>query len=94
MTSYLQINITWLVDRLGFSVDQVNAENKIPLTSYYFWPKSDAWNQIDIELRSKIWIKQRERFIILNEITKIMNQWKSNVKIECTDIKFEFIGKP
>lgn len=97
---YLRLKIVWLSDRLGLSVNQVNSENTIFLTSYYFWPINDAWDQIEIELKSKPWVKERERIVILNNVTQIINYWKKNVEKETINSiqnkfnEFEFVGRP
>lgn len=59
---------------------------------YYFWPRNDTWDQINIELRSKPWINERERTITLNEITQVMNQWRLNKEIKKTNIKLYIMG--
>ena len=36
----------WLDTKLGVAIDQVQGTEKIPLTNYFFWPKSNIWEQI------------------------------------------------
>jgi 30S ribosomal protein 3 len=91
VTPYLRLNIVWLNNKLGLSIDQINSKNIIPLTNYYFWPKNNAWDQINIELQAKPWIEKRERVRILNNITQTINCWKTNSKIKTiTSSKLNF----
>ena len=49
----LKLQVLWLNDSLGICVNYHTARGFIPLTSYYFWPVSDAWEQLKAELRLK-----------------------------------------
>jgi 30S ribosomal protein 3 len=75
----LTIQVLWLDNSLGFAINQTTAKTKVALTPYYFWPISDAWQQIKLELESKSWIKESERFKILNSITDTMNKWENSL---------------
>ena len=50
----LNLQILWLNDSLGFCINCQTPKGIIPLTSYYFWPISDAWEQLKVELDSKL----------------------------------------
>lgn len=71
-----QIKTLCLNDVLGIAIDQVLNENNLPLTSYYFWPRNDAWEVIRLELDSKSWILEHEKELILKKVTKASNDWK------------------
>jgi 30S ribosomal protein 3 len=75
----LNIQVLWLDNSLGFAINRTTAKTKVVLTPYYFWPISDAWQQIKLELESKSWIKESERFKILNSITETMNKWENSL---------------
>ena len=47
MTLKCKLNILWLENELGITIEQ------IPLTDYFFSPKSDTWDQIRQELETK-----------------------------------------
>jgi len=72
----LTLQVLWLEDSLGLAINQKKAESIVPLTSYYFWPVSKAWEQIRFELESKQWIPSEERIRILNVVVDVMNCWQ------------------
>jgi 30S ribosomal protein 3 len=78
----LNIQVLWLENSLGFAINQTTAKTKVILTPYYFWPISDAWQQIKLELESKSWVTESERFKILNLITDTMNNWENSLSSE------------
>jgi 30S ribosomal protein 3 len=77
-----KFNILWLENSLGIAIDQVSSHTNIPLTSYYFWPRNDVWEQIRIELNTRKWINKNEKIYILNSVTKILNSWQEKAKGE------------
>lgn len=76
----LEIKVLWLENYLGLAIDEVNSNIVTQLTPYYFWPKTDAWEQLKNELNSKLWIEEREKIILLNDVSQIMNHWQKNRK--------------
>ena len=72
------LQVLWLDNSLGLSINQETKNGNIPLTPYYFWPVSEAWEQIKIELESKPWISVKERIELLNLIVEVMNKWQTN----------------
>jgi len=58
---------------LGVAIDQIRGEASIPLTGYYYWPRSDAWSQILIELESKNWISSKEKVFLMDKTAEILN---------------------
>ena len=75
----LNLQVLWLDDSLGLAVNQKVANgNVVPLTPYYFWPVSEAWEQIRFELDSKPWIPKEDRIRLLNLVVKTMNQWQDS----------------
>ena len=69
-----------LNDSIGVAIDQIYLNNIIALTNYYFWPKTDAWKLIQIEIGSKNWLNENEKILILNRLTEILNSWKKSQK--------------
>ena len=61
----LKLKVTWFKNFLGLAIDQVSLNQKYFLTSYYFWPKTDAWEQLKSELDAKPWLTTREKNIFL-----------------------------
>jgi len=74
----LKLQVLWLDDSLGLAVNQKTPESLVPLTSYYFWPVSEAWEQIRFELDAKPWIPEEERVRLLNSIVEVMKKWQKS----------------
>jgi len=72
----LNLQVLWLKDSLGFCVNYKTSKGFIPLTRYYFWPVSEAWDQLKVELESKVWLQSEERIKILNSVTETMTNWQ------------------
>ena len=73
----LTLQVLWLDNSLGLAVNQKTTNGNLPLTPYYFWPFSEAWEQIQFELNSKPWIRNEERVRILNLVVDVMNEWQT-----------------
>ena len=73
----LKLKVTWFKNFLGLAIDQVSLNQKYFLTSYYFWPKTDAWEQLKSELDAKPWLTTREKNKILKNASEVMNYWLS-----------------
>lgn len=74
----LELQILWLENCLGLTINQKISKQIIPLTPYYFWPVNEAWEQIRFELDSKSWISKTEKIRILNLVVDTMNYWQEN----------------
>ena len=74
----LKLQTLWLDGSLGLAVNQETSSGNLPLTPYYFWPVSEAWEQIQFELTSKRWITKEERIQLLNLAVDVMNTWQQN----------------
>nr|ABB02356.1 Ycf65 [Lepocinclis spirogyroides] len=78
---------------IAVALDQVCVERSIPITEYFFWPRSDAWDDMRICLKSKTWISPTDLVSILNQLTEIINFWqeKNNSGIDSfKDLKLRF----
>ena len=76
-TYLLKLKIVWFKNFLGLAVEQVILNQHYSLTPYYFWPKTEAWEQLKLELDSKLWLTQEEKVKILKVIGDVMNYWLS-----------------
>ena len=79
MAPRFKLNILCLENELGIAIDQIQAGEQIPLTGYFFWPKSDIWDQIRQELETKPWILTKEKAQLLNATATIMNEWQNSM---------------
>jgi 30S ribosomal protein 3 len=90
----LRLNIIWFKDFLGLAIDNVDPmdfKKHYSLTPYYFWPKTEAWKQLKLELDSKLWLTQNEKIEILQIIGDLMNYWLLYRKTKTIfEIKKEF----
>jgi 30S ribosomal protein 3 len=78
MAVKLKLKVLWAKNSLGLSIDQVCAQGNSPLICYYFWPKTKAWEQLELELNFKSWIAEEEKIKILNTAAEVMNFWRKN----------------
>jgi|TARA_B100000768_G_scaffold174351_1_gene184542 30S ribosomal protein 3 len=78
LNSRLELNILWLDTKIGIAIDQLQSGEKIPLTKYFFWPKTDAWDQVRSELETKSWVENSKKAEILYSISTILNQWQNS----------------
>jgi len=78
----LKLRVFWFKDFLGLAIDQKSINHLSPLTPYYIWPRTEAWEQLKVELDLKTWISKEDKVSILNLTTEIINYWKENRGVE------------
>lgn len=88
----LKLKVVWAKKFLGLAVDQENGACTFPLTNYYFWPKTQAWEQLKIELISnKTWLKEPDQSKTLNLASEIINYWRLNrTKVTLAEVSSRF----
>jgi|TARA_B100000767_G_scaffold228106_1_gene218332 30S ribosomal protein 3 len=72
----LKLRVLWLKNELGVAIDQTTTRQSYPITKYYFWPRTEAWDQLKLELDSKSWLSAREKINVLNLATDIITHWR------------------
>jgi 30S ribosomal protein 3 len=89
----LKLKVAWFKNFLGLAIDQVNLDNQYSLTPYYFWPRTEAWEQIKLELDSKPWLTKDEKIKILKTTGDVMSYWLSNRNTKtASNLREDFIG--
>ena len=83
---HLELQILWLDSSLGLAINQKTSKESVPLTPYYFWPVSEAWEQIRFELNSKPWLAENERVKLLNLVVDVMNKWQQSRTIIANEV--------
>jgi len=81
----LKLKVLWFKELLGLAIDQNIEFQSSPITSYYIWPKTEAWEQLKLELDSRPWLSSKEKVKILNLTTEIINYWHKKRETESLD---------
>jgi len=88
----LRLKAIWGKNFLGLAIDQVMGIYHLPVTTYYFWPKTEAWEQLRLELELKPWIQKEEKIKVLNSAAKLMNfcmqEYRNTESIETVKKRF------
>lgn len=74
-----KLNFIWTERNIAVAVDQVYSRGQIsPLTEYFFWPRKDAWEELRLALEARPWISERDKVILLNRTTEVINYWQQD----------------
>jgi 30S ribosomal protein 3 len=73
----LKLKIIWFENYLGLAVNIIGLKQQYLLTPYYFWPRTNAWEQLKLELDSKFWLTEKEKIDILRTTRNVMDYWLS-----------------
>jgi len=72
-----KLSFLWTDKNIAVAVDQVYARGgKSPLTEYFFWPRRDAWEDLKAALEARPWIAERDKVVLLNRLTEVINFWQ------------------
>nr|YP_009538681.1 putative ribosomal protein 3 [Phacus pleuronectes]AYQ93699.1 putative ribosomal protein 3 [Phacus pleuronectes] len=75
------LKFLWLEKAIAVSLDQVVGFRNTPITQYFFWPRSDAWEEMKFDLEKRSWISQNDSILILNQITEVINFWQERNEV-------------
>lgn len=74
------LKFLWLEKSIGFSLDQIVNGKSFPETEYFFWPRSDAWEELRVCIQNKQWISRSDAITILNQVTDVVNFWQEKTE--------------
>jgi 30S ribosomal protein 3 len=85
------LNFLWLEKNIGVAVDQVFGRGqRSPVTEFFFWPRKDAWEELKASLEGKAWIGEREKVLLLNQCTEVINYWQDETKHSLSEAQEKF----
>jgi len=92
----LKLKAIWGKNFIGLAIDQIIGSYQLPVTTYYFWPRTEAWEQLRLELELKPWIHEEEKIKILNYAAKLMNfcmqEYRNTESIEIVKKRFKEVS--
>jgi len=72
-----KLSFVWTDRNIAVAVDQVYSRGQVsPLTEFFFWPRKDAWEELRLALEARPWISERDKVILLNRTTEVINFWQ------------------
>ncbi|KAG1665561.1 hypothetical protein FOA52_000707 [Chlamydomonas sp. UWO 241] len=72
-----KLSFIWTERNIAVAVDQVYSRGQVsPLTEFFFWPRKDAWEELRLALEARPWISERDKVILLNRTTEVINFWQ------------------
>lgn len=78
-----RLKFIWFGTRgIAVALNQNLLGKVLPVTEYFFWPRSDAWDEMRICLKSKSWISANDLVFILNQLTEVINFWQDRNDIQ------------
>lgn len=97
MIDKFSLKFLWMDKTIAFCLDQRVGTKLVPLTGFYFWPQTDAWEGMKEFLENQDFINQDESVYILNNITEVVNFWQDKDSLSEKDLyslrdKFRFIN--
>lgn len=81
MTKKFLLKFLWLEKLIAVSLDQKVGERSTPITEFFFWPKTDAWEELRLDLERRSWISESESIVLLNQVTEVINFWQEKNEV-------------
>lgn len=81
MSNKFLLKFLWLEKFIAVSLDQRVADHSTPITEYFFWPRTDAWEELRLDLEKRSWISESELIVLLNQVTEVINFWQEKSEI-------------
>ena len=83
MAEQITLKVLWSENLLGLSLDQTLKKesgnfSSRPLTPYFFWPRTRAWDQLNDALTAATWIGKEEKVATLNLASTVINNWQND----------------
>jgi 30S ribosomal protein 3 len=89
MTKYV-LSFIWVGNTtIGVCLNEKSLNKEIPISKYYFWPRLDAWEEMQNLLKNKSYIPTTYHVNLLNKLTEVINFWQDNNNFE--EINVEII---
>lgn len=60
------------------------------MTEYFFWPRKDAWEELKASLDARTWIGEREKVLLLNQCTEVINFWQADTRPSLEEARAKF----
>lgn len=77
--SQFRLKFLWFGTKgIAVALNQTYLGKSLPITEFFFWPRSDAWDDMRICLKAKLWISPNDLVFILNQLTEVINFWQDN----------------
>eukprot|EP00884_Botryococcus_braunii_P018166 jgi/Botrbrau1/5032/Bobra.0396s0045.1 len=71
------LSFLWLEKNVAVAVDQIFMKDaRAPISEFFFWPRKDAWEELKAFLETKPWITERDKVLLLNKTTEVINFWQ------------------
>lgn len=80
------LKFLWLNKSIAVGLDQKMGERSTPLTEFFFWPQTDAWEEIRIYLENNTWIGENNSILLLNQVTEVINEWQDKSESSNNDL--------
>lgn len=89
----LNLKFLWLEKSIAVALDQRISDRSTPLTEFFFWPQTDAWEEVKSFLEKSTWVDQNDSVVLLNQLTEVINEWQEKsdaAKVDFVTLRNKF----